>query len=61
MTKSDTLLGKSGEAEDGIDDRFHILNDIIVSFSLQDEVTAHQLMEEYLYQDFCVKELFRVL
>ena len=61
VTKSDTLFGKSGEAEDGIDDRFHILNDIIVSFSLQDEVTAHQLMEEYLYQDFCVKELFRVL
>ena len=43
------------------DDRFNILNDILLSVSLQDETTAQQLTEDYLYQDFCVRELFKVL
>lgn len=63
VTQSDTLYGKSGERthSSDTDDRFHILNDILLSISLQDEATAQQLMEEYLYQDFCARELFRVL
>lgn len=60
VTQSDTLSGRSDVARD-TDDRFDLLNDIMVSASLQDEATAQQLMEEYLYQDFCVRELFRVL
>lgn len=60
VTQSDTLSGRTGGTDD-IEDRFNILNDIMVSISLQDEATAQQLTEEYLYQDFCVRELFRVL
>lgn len=70
VTQSGTLSGKS-EADDGslvreaqnyaADDRFNILNDIMLSISLQDEATAQQLTEEYIYQDFCVRELFKVL
>ena len=33
----------------------------MISTSLQDGTTAQQLTEDYLYQDFCVRELFRVL
>ena len=63
VTKSDTLYGESEECmlSDDMDDRFHLLNDILLSISLQDEATAQQLTEEYLYQDFCARELFRVL
>lgn len=63
VTQSDTLSGRSGENNQSYDtdDRFRILNDIILSASLQDEATAQQLTEEYLYQDFCARELFRVL
>lgn len=62
VTQSDTLSGKS-EADSGGSgtDRFDILNDILLSISLHDEVTAQQLTEEYVYQDFCVRELFKVL
>ncbi len=70
VTQSGTLYGRSetdpegylsGKGQYDIDDRFNILNDILLSVSLQDEVTAQQLTEEYLYQDFCVRELFKVL
>ena len=70
VTQSGTLYGKSeagigsnasGKGQYDTDDRFNILNDILLSVSLQDETTAHQLMEDYLYQDFCVRELFKVL
>jgi len=70
LTHSDMVLGDAGEtiAEQGVggqkaaaNDRFSILNDIIVGMHLKDEMTAQQLTEEYLYQDFCARELFRVL
>ncbi len=70
VTQSGTLYGKSeagtgsyasGKGQYDTDDRFNILNDILLSVSLQDEVTAQQLTEDYLYQDFCVRELFKVL
>jgi hypothetical protein len=59
VTESDTLHGKSGESQD--ENRFDMLNDILLSISLQDEATAQQIAEEYLYRDFCARELFRVL
>ena len=31
------------------------------SIGVRDEVTAQQLTEDYVYQDFCVRELFKVL
>ena len=37
------------------------MNDIMVGISMQDEATAEQLTEEYLYQDFCARELFHVI
>lgn len=60
ITQSDTLFGdaQSGGASYS---RFNVLNDIMVSISLQDSVTAEKLTEEYLYQDFCARELFKVL
>ncbi|MDE7478248.1 MAG: hypothetical protein K2M91_09915, partial [Lachnospiraceae bacterium] len=66
VTQSGTLSGKSETSvnisgKQNVDDRFSILNDIMLSISLHDETTAQQLTEEYLYQDFCVRELFKVL
>ncbi|MDE7185144.1 MAG: hypothetical protein K2O40_11910, partial [Lachnospiraceae bacterium] len=65
VTQSGTLSGLSetsaGSAKQGTDDRFSILNDILLSISVRDEVTAQQLTWDYVYQDFCVRELFKVL
>jgi hypothetical protein len=70
VTKSDTLYGSTGEPQENgpitssnkySDDRFTILNDIMVSINLGDEITAQQLTEEYLCKDFCARELFKVL
>lgn len=59
-TQSDTLYNDIKETE-GAADRFAILNDMFVSISMQDEATASGMLEEYMYQDFCSRELFRVL
>ena len=65
VTQSDTLLGdvhnEKLENEGLMSGRFAQLNDIIASIELQDEMTSEQLSEEYIYQDFCVRELFRVI
>lgn len=57
-TQSDTLYY---DAKEGGGDRFSILNDIIVSLGMQDEETALGMLGEYMYRDFCSRELFRVL
>lgn len=65
VTQSGTLSGLSetsaASGKQGTDDRFSILNDILLSIGVRDEVTAQQLTEDYVYQDFCVRELFKVL
>jgi len=63
VTQSSTLSGSSvlEKQQYDTDDRFGILNDILLSISLHDEATAQQLTEKYIYQDFCVRELFKVL
>ena len=70
VTQSGTLSGRSETDQGGpgsgnrkydADDRFNILNDILLSISLHDEVTAQQLTEDYIYRDFCVRDLFKVL
>ncbi len=65
VTQSGTLSGMSETSamsgKQGADDRFSILNDILLSISLHDEMTAQQLTEDYVYQDYCVRELFKVL
>ncbi len=60
ITQSDTLSNE-GKMDSGSGDRFGILNDMLVSIGIQDEATASGLLEEYMYQDFCSRELFRVL
>jgi hypothetical protein len=61
-TQSDTIYGQTGEADGGEpDDRFTLLNEIILSKNLKDEATAQQLTQEYLCRDFCVRELFKII
>lgn len=70
VTQSDVLYFDAGEAagergkssrSDAAGDRFDILNNIMMSIHMKDDTAAQQLIEEYLYQDFCARELFRVL
>jgi hypothetical protein len=61
-TQSDMLSPKMDAGlQKTSDDRYGVLNDIMVSISLQDDITAQQLTAEYLKQDFCAKDLFRVI
>lgn len=59
VTKSDVIVGQTDALQST--DRFGKLNDIIVSLNMQDEVTAQLMLEEYLKQDYCTRELFRVI
>lgn len=60
VTESNTLLGADLQnlSQEG---RFSRINDILVSLEMQDTVTAEQMLEEYLQQDYCTRELFRVI
>lgn len=60
VTESNTLLGADLQnmPQEG---RFSNINDILVSLEMQDTVTAEQMLEEYLQQDYCTRELFRVI
>lgn len=60
ITHSDTLYN-DGKVDGQEGDRFGILNDMLVSIGMQEEITATDALEEYMYQDFCSRELFRVL
>jgi hypothetical protein len=61
-TQSDMLSPKMDAGlQKTSDDRYGVLNDIMVSISLQDDITAQQLTAEYLKQDFCARDLFRVI
>jgi hypothetical protein len=62
-TQSDMLSPKLGDNINvgSTEDRYGILNDILVSISLKDDLTAQQLTQEYLCRDYCTRELFRVL
>ena len=64
---SDVLFGdieseeKSIQICKSIENRYMMLNDIMTSIDMKDELTEEQLIEEYLYKDFCTRELFRIL
>lgn len=60
VTQSDTLYSDD-KADADSSDRFGILNDMFLSISMQDEKTESDMLEEYIYKDFCSKELFKVL
>lgn len=60
ITESNTLLGDDLQniTQEG---RFSRINDILVSLDMQDTTTAWQMLEEYIEQDYCTRELFRVI
>lgn len=60
VTGSNTMFGEDRQSvtQEG---RFTRINDILVSLAMQDTTTARQLVEEYMQQDYCARELFRVI
>ena len=60
VTVSNTIFGEDRQCvtQEG---RFPRINDILVSLAMQDTTTAWQMVEEYMQQDYCARELFRVL
>lgn len=58
VTQSGTLTGTDQVHGEG---RFGMLDDMILAHSMQDETTAGQLIEEYMEEDYCARELFRVI
>lgn len=60
VTVSNTIFGEDRQCvtQEG---RFPRINDILVSLAMQDTMTAWQMVEEYMQQDYCARELFRVL
>lgn len=41
--------------------RYSMLDDIFVSMNMHDDKTTKSMLEEYLQEDFCARELFRVI
>ena len=60
ITQSNMLAGEDWQdvAQEG---RFFRINDILLSLAMQDTETAGKMMEEYMQQDYCARELFRVI
>lgn len=67
ISVSEVIYGDAQESLDSaananlLGSRFLMLNDIMVSRNMQDEAAEDHLTEEYLYQDFCTRELFRIV
>ena len=59
LTESGTLQ-KSDIRIDGIDSRYQLVNDIVISRTLQDMETMDNLLEEYYRKDFLNGRLFRL-
>lgn len=60
ITQSGELVGVTKGLHGG-SGRFAMLNDVIMANSMQDEVTAEQLLEEYLKKDFFTRQVFTVI
>lgn len=43
------------------EERYMKLNDILMSVGMQDDLTAQEMLEEFLREDYCTRELFRAL
>ena len=59
ITFSDSIQGAYEGERTG--ERFGQLNDVIISMSVKDEVAEKKLLEEYLFKDYCVREIFRTI
>lgn len=60
VMESNTLFGEDLQNIER-EGRFFRINDILVSLAMQDTATAGQMLEEYMKQDYCTRELFRVI
>lgn len=60
LTLSDSV-SVSETSSDGTDSRYNLLNDMVVSRTLQDDVTLIDLMQEYVEEDFFAEQIFNVL
>lgn len=59
LTQSDSI-SKSDAAQDGLEGRFHLLNDIMIGKTLHDYDTVSDLLLEYFRQDHMAGEIFTV-
>lgn len=41
--------------------RYSMLDDVFISINMQDDKTTQNMLEEYMREDFCARELFRVI
>lgn len=60
VTVSNILFGEDLQSTSQTG-RFFQINDILVSLAMQDTATALQMTEEYMQQDYCIRELFYVI
>lgn len=60
LTLSDSV-SVSETASDGTDSRYNLLNDMVVSRTLQDEATLIDLMEEYVDEDYFSRKVFEII
>lgn len=60
ITQSGELVGV-GAGLHGGSGRFAMLNDVMVASNMRDDVTATQLLEDYLRKDFYTRQMFTVI
>ena len=60
LTESGTLA-RSEEQGAGSDSRYRLVNDIVISRSMQDMATMDDLLEEYYRKDYLNGQLFRLM
>lgn len=58
LTISDSV-SISETASDGTESRYNLLNDMVVSRTLRDEVTLMDLMDEYVEEDYFAENIFK--
>ena len=60
LTLSDSV-SVSETSSDGTDSRYNLLNDMVVSRTLQDDVTLMDLMDEYVEEDYFAEKIFNII
>lgn len=60
LTFSDSV-SVSETTSDGTESRYNLLNDMVVSRTLRDEITLMDLMEEYVEEDYFAEEIFKLI
>jgi hypothetical protein len=52
------IVQKSEASESGMDGRYQLVNDIVISRTMEDYDTMEELMEEYAKKEFMNRKLF---